>query len=107
MNATRDMGSARKRQALELFRGLPRRYDTLAAAFSFGQDPRWRRAMVRAVAPAAGERVLDVATGTGMVAAELLARSDCSVVGIDQSAEMLSVARARFASRSESAGSPP
>ncbi len=30
--------------------------------------------------------MLDVATGTGMVAAELLARADCSVVGIDQSA---------------------
>jgi demethylmenaquinone methyltransferase / 2-methoxy-6-polyprenyl-1,4-benzoquinol methylase len=40
--------------------------------------------------------VLDVATGTGMVAAELIARSGCSVVGVDQSAEMLSAARARF-----------
>jgi demethylmenaquinone methyltransferase / 2-methoxy-6-polyprenyl-1,4-benzoquinol methylase len=38
-----------------------------------------------------------VATGTGMVAAELLARADCTVVGVDQSAEMLAGARARFA----------
>ena len=105
--ASADRMSATKRHALELFRGLPRRYDLLSAALSFGQDPRWRRALVSAVAPAPGERVLDVATGTGMVAAELLARSDCSVVGIDQSAEMLSAARARFASRSGSAGSPP
>jgi demethylmenaquinone methyltransferase/2-methoxy-6-polyprenyl-1,4-benzoquinol methylase len=104
MNATEDMKSARKRQALELFRGLPRRYDTVAAAFSFGQDPRWRRAMVRAVAPAAGDRVLDVATGTGMVAAELVARGGCSVVGLDQSAEMLAAARARLAARPELAG---
>lgn len=42
-----------------------------------------------------GSRVLDVATGTGAVAAELLARG-CSVVGIDQSAEMLAVARKRL-----------
>jgi demethylmenaquinone methyltransferase / 2-methoxy-6-polyprenyl-1,4-benzoquinol methylase len=89
-------GSARKREALELFRGLPRHYDLLSAALSFGQDPRWRRALVSAVAPVSGERVLDVATGTGMVAAELIARSGCSVVGVDQSAEMLSAARARF-----------
>jgi demethylmenaquinone methyltransferase / 2-methoxy-6-polyprenyl-1,4-benzoquinol methylase len=89
--------SARKREALELFRGLPRRYDALSAALSFWQDPRWRRALVDAVAPRAGERVLDVATGTGMVAAELLARADCTVVGVDQSAEMLAGARARFA----------
>ena len=87
-----------KRQALELFRGLPRRYDLLSAVLSFGQDPRWRRALVSAVAPAAGDRVLDVATGTGMVAAELLAREPgCRIVGIDQSPEMLSGARARFA----------
>jgi len=98
--AATDPTSARKRKALELFHGLPRRYDLLSSALSFGQDPRWRRALVSEVAPAAGARVLDVATGTGMVAAELLARSDCSVVGLDQSAEMLSAARARFAGRS-------
>jgi demethylmenaquinone methyltransferase/2-methoxy-6-polyprenyl-1,4-benzoquinol methylase len=97
--ASTDRGSARKREALELFGGLPRRYDQLSAALSFWQDPRWRRALVDALAPQAGERVLDVATGTGMVAAELLARADCTVVGIDQSAEMLAAARARFASQ--------
>ncbi len=91
------LGSPRKREALELFSGLPRRYDALSAALSFWQDPRWRRALVSAVAPAAGERVLDVATGTGMVAAELRSRADCTVVGVDQSAEMLAAARARFA----------
>jgi demethylmenaquinone methyltransferase/2-methoxy-6-polyprenyl-1,4-benzoquinol methylase len=89
--------TAAKREALELFRGLPQRYDALSAALSFWQDPRWRRALVSAVAPQGGDRVLDVATGTGMVAAELLARADCSVVGIDQSVEMLAAARARFA----------
>jgi demethylmenaquinone methyltransferase/2-methoxy-6-polyprenyl-1,4-benzoquinol methylase len=90
--------TATKREALELFRGLPRRYDLLSAALSFGQDPRWRRALVGALAPSPSARVLDVATGTGMVAAELLARAaPCTVVGLDQSAEMLSAARARFA----------
>jgi demethylmenaquinone methyltransferase/2-methoxy-6-polyprenyl-1,4-benzoquinol methylase len=88
--------SPRKREALELFAGLPRRYDALSAAFSFWQDPRWRRALVRGLAPAPGARVLDVATGTGMVAAELLARCDCTVVGVDQSAAMLGAARERF-----------
>jgi demethylmenaquinone methyltransferase/2-methoxy-6-polyprenyl-1,4-benzoquinol methylase len=89
--------SARKREALELFRGLPERYDRLSALLSFGQDPRWRRELVRALAPADGEHVLDVATGTGLVAERLLASSRCTVVGVDQSAEMLAAARARFA----------
>jgi demethylmenaquinone methyltransferase/2-methoxy-6-polyprenyl-1,4-benzoquinol methylase len=95
--ASTNDASPRKLEALELFRGLPQRYDALSAALSFWQDPRWRRALVSAVAPQAGQRVLDVATGTGMVAAELLARADCTVVGIDQSAAMLAGARQRFA----------
>ena len=97
-------GSPRKEQAIELFRGLPAHYDRLSAALSFWQDPRWRRALVAQIAPAAGERILDVATGTGMVAAELLSReSSCTVVGLDQSAEMLAGARARFAAGPDAA----
>src|SRR5437762_10553721 len=91
--------SARKQHARELFRALPRRYDAASAVLSFGQDPRWRRALVDAIAPADGERVLDVATGTGLVAAEHLARSACTVVAIDQSPQMLAAARRRFADR--------
>jgi demethylmenaquinone methyltransferase/2-methoxy-6-polyprenyl-1,4-benzoquinol methylase len=98
--------TTRKREALELFSGLPRHYDALSAALSFWQDPRWRRALVSALAPAPGERIADVATGTGMVAAELLARADCSVVGIDQSPQMLAAARARFAAFEPAGGGP-
>jgi demethylmenaquinone methyltransferase/2-methoxy-6-polyprenyl-1,4-benzoquinol methylase len=94
-----NVGSTRKHQALALFRGLPRHYDRVATVLSFGQDPRWRRALVEAVAPRAEDRVLDVATGTGMVAAELLRRSGCTVVGLDQSPEMLAGARERFAAQ--------
>ena len=79
-----------------MFAGLPRRYDLAGALLSFGQDPRWRRAMVAEV-PAGGEdRVLDVATGTGMVAAALVRRYGCRVVGLDQSPEMLAGAQARL-----------
>jgi demethylmenaquinone methyltransferase/2-methoxy-6-polyprenyl-1,4-benzoquinol methylase len=89
--------SERKRHAVELFAGLPRHYDRVAAALSFGQDPRWRRAMVEAVRARPGERVLDVATGTGLVAQLLVRRYGCTVVGLDQSEPMLDAARARVA----------
>jgi demethylmenaquinone methyltransferase / 2-methoxy-6-polyprenyl-1,4-benzoquinol methylase len=85
-----------KEETLRLFAGLPRRYDLAGALLSFGQDPRWRRRMVREVAAAPGDRLLDVATGTGMVAAALVRRYDCSVVGLDQSAEMLAGAQAKL-----------
>jgi demethylmenaquinone methyltransferase / 2-methoxy-6-polyprenyl-1,4-benzoquinol methylase len=95
------VASERKRGALALFAGLPRRYDLLSAALSFGQDPRWRRAMVGAIGAGAGDRVLDVATGTGLVARALVARYGCSVVGLDQSADMLAGAREALGRRPE------
>jgi len=85
--------SPRKRHALQLFEGLPRRYDRTGAVMSFGQDPRWRAAMVNAVDPRPGQRILDVATGTGMVARALAGRG-AIVTALDQSAAMLAVARA-------------
>jgi demethylmenaquinone methyltransferase/2-methoxy-6-polyprenyl-1,4-benzoquinol methylase len=90
--------SARKERALELFEGLPRRYDELGAALSLWQDPRWRRAMVAAVRAGPQDRVLDVATGTGLVAQELVRRYRCRVVALDQSAAMLSRAEAKLGS---------
>jgi demethylmenaquinone methyltransferase/2-methoxy-6-polyprenyl-1,4-benzoquinol methylase len=73
-----------------LFSGLPRHYDRVAALFSFGQDPRWRRAMVDAVQASPDQRVLDVATGTGLVARAVKRRYGSRVVGLDQSEQMLS-----------------
>jgi demethylmenaquinone methyltransferase/2-methoxy-6-polyprenyl-1,4-benzoquinol methylase len=85
-----------KEETLRLFSGLPRRYDLAGALLSFGQDPRWRRAMVSRVEALPGDRVLDVATGTGMVAVALVRRYGCAVVGLDQSADMLSGAQAKL-----------
>lgn len=79
-----------------MFAPLPRHYDIVAAVLSFGQDPRWRKAMVASVQATREQRVLDVATGTGMVAAALVARYGCAVVGVDQSEQMLSKAAARL-----------
>jgi demethylmenaquinone methyltransferase / 2-methoxy-6-polyprenyl-1,4-benzoquinol methylase len=90
--------SPRKRHALELFSGLPRAYDRMGAVLSFGQDPRWRRALLDAIDPRPGQRILDVATGTGLVAAGLADRG-ATVIALDQSEEMLAGARRRLAER--------
>jgi demethylmenaquinone methyltransferase / 2-methoxy-6-polyprenyl-1,4-benzoquinol methylase len=87
--------------ARSLFAPLGPTYERYASLLSFLQDPRWRRFLVSRVDVPRGGTVLDVATGTGAVAAELLRRFDCRVVGIDQSPEMLEVARARLGSRVE------
>jgi demethylmenaquinone methyltransferase/2-methoxy-6-polyprenyl-1,4-benzoquinol methylase len=97
------MSSLRKSHAVTLFRGLPGHYDRVGAAMSFGQDPRWRRALVEAIGPKPGMRILDVATGTGMVAFALAAQG-AEVVGLDQSEAMLGGAQARLRRTPELAG---
>ena len=107
--------SERRQQARTLFAPLGPTYDRMGAVLSLGQDPLWRRFLVsrlprrrldgagpRAEVPASPAperdqpgRVLDVATGTGLVTAELLRRG-FRVTGVDQSAEMLAVANRRF-----------
>jgi demethylmenaquinone methyltransferase/2-methoxy-6-polyprenyl-1,4-benzoquinol methylase len=77
-----------------LFAPLGPTYDRVGALLSFGQDPRWRRFLVSRL-PRDGGSVLDVATGTGLVAMELRRRG-FRVTGLDQSPEMLARARVRF-----------
>lgn len=93
------MLSERRRHARALFAPLGPTYDRVGAVLSFGQDPRWRRFLVDRL-PRDGGQVLDVATGTGLVAQALLARG-FRVTGLDQSSEMLVRARERFSDRVE------
>jgi demethylmenaquinone methyltransferase/2-methoxy-6-polyprenyl-1,4-benzoquinol methylase len=82
--------------ARTLFAPLGPTYDRYAALLSFGQDPRWRRVLVSRIDVGPRQTVLDVATGTGAVARELVAEKGCTVVGLDQSPEMLAEARRRL-----------
>lgn len=74
--------------ARRLFAPLGANYDRWSRVLSFGQDPRWRRAMIDGMRLSPGARVLDVAAGTGLVA-DLLREQGCQVVALDQSREML------------------
>ncbi len=89
--------AARTEHARELFAPLGPTYDRVGALLSFGQDPRWRRFLVSQVEAGPGDTILDVATGTAAVALELVRQKGCSVVGVDQSAEMLEAGRRRVA----------
>jgi demethylmenaquinone methyltransferase/2-methoxy-6-polyprenyl-1,4-benzoquinol methylase len=91
--------SERGRHAKALFAPLGPTYDRVGAILSFGQDPRWRRFLVGRLPHDSGH-VLDVATGTGLVAQALVERG-FRVTGVDQSPEMLARARARFDGRVE------
>jgi len=78
------------RVAKELFDALPARYDRLAELLSFGQNGRWRRALVDHIVGSTPSLVLDVASGTAGVAIQLARRSSgTSVVAADLTVEML------------------
>ena len=90
--------------AQDLFTPLPARYDRLAEILSFGQNGRWRRAMVDQIVRAPGAAVLDVASGTAGVAIQLARRMGARVVGVDLTEQMLrrgsaNVTRARLGGR--------
>jgi demethylmenaquinone methyltransferase / 2-methoxy-6-polyprenyl-1,4-benzoquinol methylase len=95
------VASARRQHAQALFAPLGPTYDRYARLLSFAQDARWRRFLVSRIDVAPEATVLDVATGTGAVALELIRQKGCSVVGLDQSAEMLAEARRRVPERVE------
>jgi demethylmenaquinone methyltransferase / 2-methoxy-6-polyprenyl-1,4-benzoquinol methylase len=89
--------SERNRAARDLFAPLGQTYDRWSRLLSLGQDPRWRRFLVSRVDVGSDGTVLDVATGTAAVAIELVRRTGCSVVGLDQSPQMLATGRERVA----------
>lgn len=81
--------------AIELFSGLPERYDLLAEILSFGQNARWRRDLVSHLSIHQPRSILDVATGTAGVAISLAAATDARITGVDISDAMLLRGRRR------------
>jgi demethylmenaquinone methyltransferase/2-methoxy-6-polyprenyl-1,4-benzoquinol methylase len=77
-----------------MFDRIAPRYDRLNAVMTARRDRAWRRATVAAARIAPGDRVIDVACGTGDLV-ELARRQGARVVGVDFAAGMLSVARRR------------
>ena len=98
MWCSRVMATPRTTHARRLFAGLGGTYDRMGAWLSFGQDARWRRFLVSRVAR--GGRVLDVATGTALVARELVGTGPArAVIALDPSEPMLREGLRRAAGR--------
>jgi len=83
-----------------MFDGIAPRYDLLNRLMSLGTDRLWRRRLVEVLAPESGQRILDLATGTGDVALEVLRQQpQAKVIGLDPSRAMLLIGRAKVARR--------
>lgn len=99
MEATQTTRRHRPKTPQATFDRVAPYYDRFNAWLSLGFDRRWRRRTARALDLQPGERVVDVATGTGALALELLRSSGGTVhvTGCDINKNMLSVARQRLA----------
>lgn len=86
---------AEKRVAVRaMFERIAPRYDTLNRLLTLGLDQRWRRLALDAVEAGAGDRLVDLATGTGDLA-EMAAARGARVIGVDYTRGMLRGAQRR------------
>lgn len=81
-----------------MFDSIVPRYDLMNHLMTFGMDIRWRR-MIAQRAAAMGDRVLDVATGTGDVAFAIHDAGAYEVIGLDFSSVMIDAAEAKARQR--------
>jgi demethylmenaquinone methyltransferase/2-methoxy-6-polyprenyl-1,4-benzoquinol methylase len=84
----------RERRIRGVFESVAPRYDLMNDLMSLGVHRLWKRAFARMAAPRAGQRIVDLAGGTGDVAA-LLAGADRQVTVVDPSEAMMAAGRAR------------
>lgn len=82
----------RRNDVAAMFDGVAKRYDLFNDVLSLGQVRRWRRATLEAVRPEPGQRILDLAAGTGTSSATFAERG-AYVVASDISLGMLSQGR--------------
>ena len=96
------MFDAKARYVRSLFSNVPLEYDILLSLLSFRQDKRWRAYVVDRARPIRNGRILDVATGTGLLAADFarIVSRNGFVVGVDLTLSMLKTARWRLQTKS-------
>ena len=99
--ATERGNAAPSSEVSSMFDGISRVYNPLNLVISAFQEPRWRRRAVSLAQLRPGGRAIDIATGTGKVAADLHRRVQPGgeVLGVDISPGMIGIARRRFDGR--------
>ena len=96
MNNNPPPGPDKNRSVRDMFAQIVPRYDLLNRLLTFGMDLHWRRKLAASLDLHQGDNVLDLATGTGDVAAAVLRRwPGCQIVGADPVEGMLMRARVK------------
>lgn len=95
----KDSDASKKAQVTQMFDTISKEYDGLNRVISFGIDVKWRDKVVNLVSETNPENILDIATGTGDLAINLVKTSAKEIIGLDISDGMLEVGRKKIASK--------
>ena len=95
----KDSDLNKKEQVTKMFDTISKEYDGLNRVISFGIDVKWRNKVVALVAETHPETILDIATGTGDLAINLVKTNANKIIGADISEGMLEVGRKKIAAK--------
>jgi len=90
----------KRRYNSRMFATIAPRYDLITRLLSFGSDQRWKKRLIELAVIQPGQRVLDLACGTGDLALAAAAKGASTVVGLDLTPAMIDLARRRDAALS-------
>ena len=97
-----DTPETKRRYVKSLFATIAGRYDLITRLLSFGRDQRWKAQLIERARITSGERVLDLACGTGDLAFAA-ARCGADVIGVDLTHTMIERAKVRAAAEAGAA----
>ena len=86
----------KKQQIAKMFDTISNEYDNLNRVISFGIDIKWREKVVNIISKKRPNNVLDIATGTGDLAINLIQTNASEIIGLDISKGMLEVAHEKI-----------
>jgi len=95
----KDSEKGKKEQVTTMFDAISGEYDGLNRVISFGIDIKWRKRVVKILKERKPKTVLDIATGTGDLAINLVETGADKIVGLDISTGMLSIGKKKVAQK--------
>ena len=95
----KDSELGKKDQVTQMFDNISENYDGLNRVISFGIDIKWRKRVVAILTAKKPNNILDIATGTGDLAINLVETGAEKIVGLDISPGMLEVGKKKIAQK--------
>ena len=93
VNPYKESDLGKKAQVTQMFDTISKNYDGLNRVISLGIDVKWRKKVVRIVSKSSPNTILDIATGTGDLAINLVKTGASKIVGLDISPGMLAIGK--------------